>query len=104
MNKNNSATRGAGKPALYGKAMKRKNVMLDSKSIAFYTKVGKGNLSKGIRQHWRSLTPRAADGAEGCWLCGKPESEHPSAECMSFIRPAANANRQAGTYGTTYTR
>lgn len=34
-----------------------------------------------------------SDGAEGCWLCGKPESDHPSAECMSFIRPAANANR-----------
>lgn len=29
-----------------------------------------------------------ADGAEGCWLCGKPESNHPSPECMSFIRPA----------------
>ena len=36
---------------------------------------------------------RAVDGAEGCWLCGKPESDHPSAECMSFIRPASNANR-----------
>ncbi len=41
----------------------------------------------------RGLTPLALDGAEGCWLCGKPESEHPSAECMSFIRPASNANR-----------
>jgi hypothetical protein len=86
-----TATRGAGKPALYGKAMKRINVTLDEETIKFHIEQGKGNLSKGIRQHWRSLTKRAADGAEGCWLCGKPESDHPSVECMSFIRPAANA-------------
>lgn len=56
-----TATRGAGKPALYGKAMKRINVMLDEETIAFYTEHGKGNLSEGIRQHWRSLTKRAPD-------------------------------------------
>ncbi len=56
-----TATRGAGKPALYGKAMKRINVTLDEETIKFYTEQGKGNLSKGIRQQWRSLTPRAAD-------------------------------------------
>ncbi len=52
---------GAGKPALYGKAMKRLNVMLDEETIAFYTEHGEGNLSEGIRQYWRSLTKRAAD-------------------------------------------
>ena len=52
---------GAGKPALYGKAMKRINVMLDEETIAFYTERGEGNLSEGIRQYWRSLTKRAAD-------------------------------------------
>lgn len=55
---------GAGKPALYGKAMKRINVMLDEETIAFYTEHGKGNLSEGIRKHWRSLTKRAADERE----------------------------------------
>ena len=52
---------GTGKPALYGKAMKRINVMLDEETIAFYTEQGEGNLSEGIRQYWRSLTKRAAD-------------------------------------------
>ena len=61
MNKNNSVTRGAGKPALYGKAMKRTNVMLDEETIAFYTEHGEGNLSEGIRQYWRSLTQHAPD-------------------------------------------
>lgn len=42
---------GAGKPALYGKAMKRINVMLDEETIAFYTEQGEGNLSEGIRKH-----------------------------------------------------
>jgi hypothetical protein len=56
-----TATRGAGKPALYGKAMKRINVMLDEETINFYLAIGEGNLSKGVRQHWRSLTKRAAD-------------------------------------------
>jgi len=53
--------KGAGKPALYGKAMKRINVMLDEETIAFYTEHGEGNLSEGIRKHWRSLTKRAPD-------------------------------------------
>ena len=52
---------GAGKPALYGKAMKRINVMLDEETIAFYTEQGAGNLSEGIRQYWRSLTKREHD-------------------------------------------
>ena len=56
-----TSTRGAGKPALYGKAMKRINVTLDEETIKFYTEQGKGNLSKGVRQHGRSLTKRAAD-------------------------------------------
>ena len=60
-NNHGGARKGAGKPALYKTAMKRKNVMLDPETIAFYTKVGKGNLSEGIRLHWRSLTKREPD-------------------------------------------
>lgn len=55
---------GAGKPALYGKAMKRINVMLDPETIAFYTEYGEGNLSEGIRKYWRSLTKHAPDARE----------------------------------------
>ena len=50
-----TATRGAGKPALYGKAMKRINVTLDEETIKFYIEQGKGNLSKGIRDYWRGV-------------------------------------------------
>lgn len=67
-NKYGGKRQGAGKPALYGKAMIRKNVMLDPETIAFYTKIGKGNLSEGIRQHWRSLTKRPPDAAMP-WAC-----------------------------------
>jgi hypothetical protein len=55
--------KGVGKPTLYKKAMKRVNVMLDEETIKFYTEHGKGNLSEGIRKHWRGLTPHALDGA-----------------------------------------
>jgi hypothetical protein len=55
--------KGVGKPTLYKKAMKRVNVMLDEETIKFYTEQGKGNLSEGIRKHWRGLTPLALDGA-----------------------------------------
>lgn len=61
MKHNHGGTReGAGKPALYAKAMKRVNVTLDPETIAFYKTQGK-NLSEGIRNHWRGLTPLAAD-------------------------------------------
>jgi hypothetical protein len=52
---------GAGKPAFFSKPMKRVNVMLDEDTIKFYTEQGKGNLSEGIRKHWRGLTPLAPD-------------------------------------------
>lgn len=65
-NKHGGARIGAGKPALYKKAMKRKNVMFDPETIAFYTKVGKGNLSEGIRQYWRNPTKLTTD---GLWAC-----------------------------------
>ena len=61
-NKHGGTREGAGKPALYGKAMKRVNVMLDPETIEFYTKQGKGNLSEGIREYWRGRTQVAADG------------------------------------------
>ena len=52
-----------GKPTLYKKRMTRKNVMLDEETIKFYTEQGKGNLSEGIRKHWRGLTSLALDTA-----------------------------------------
>ncbi len=55
---------GAGKPAQFEKPMKRKEVMLDEETIAFYLEYGEGNLSKGIRQYWRSLTKHAPDVAK----------------------------------------
>ena len=73
---------GSGKPAYYGKAMKRINVMLDEETIAFYIEQGEGNLSEGIRKHWRSLTKRAADWRVRRGL--KAKSRNP---------PTANANR-----------
>lgn len=59
--KHGGARQGAGKPAQFEKPMKRKEVMLDDETIALYLEYGEGNLSKGIRQYWRSLTKRAAD-------------------------------------------
>ena len=44
--------KGAGKPALYGKPMRRVNVMLDEETIKFYQTWGV-NLSAGIRGYWR---------------------------------------------------
>jgi hypothetical protein len=40
----------AGKPALFGVPMKRKNVMLDVATIEKLLKIGNGNLSEGIRK------------------------------------------------------
>ena len=54
----------AGKPAFFSKPMKRINVMLDEETIKFYTEQGKGNLSEGIRKHWRGLTSLALDAAQ----------------------------------------
>ena len=55
---------GAGKPALYGKPMKRKEIMLPDEAIEFFLALGEGNLSAGVRMAWRSLTKRAADERE----------------------------------------
>ena len=52
---------GAKRPALYGEAMKRKEVMLPDEAIEFFLALGEGNLSAGVRMAWRSLTKRAAD-------------------------------------------
>jgi len=60
--------RGVGKPTLYKKAMKRVNVMLDEETIKFYTEQGKGNLSEGIRKHWRGLTQLAPDSSKAAVL------------------------------------
>jgi hypothetical protein len=59
--KKESKKKGAGKPAFFSKPMKRVNVMLDEETIKFYTERGGGNLSEGIRKHWRGLTPREPD-------------------------------------------
>lgn len=44
--------KGAGKPARYGEAMKRVNVMLDRETVEFYRQHG-ASLSEGIRNYWR---------------------------------------------------
>lgn len=49
MSKNNTATRGAGKPALYGKAMKRYQVILNDETVTLALELGNGNLSAGLR-------------------------------------------------------
>lgn len=54
--------KGAGKPAQFEKPMKRKEVMLPDEAIKFFTALGNGNFSAGVRKAWRSLTKRAADG------------------------------------------
>lgn len=55
---------GAGKPAQYDKPMLAVEVTLDEETIEFYKSIGNGNLSKGVREHWRGLTKRAADERE----------------------------------------
>jgi hypothetical protein len=65
MNKSHGGARqGAGKPVQFEKPMRRKEVMLDEETIKFYLEIGEGNLSKGIRQYWRSLTKHAPDARE----------------------------------------
>ena len=49
-NNHGGKRKGAGKPALYGKAMVRKNVMLDPETIEILKALGGGNLSEGIRK------------------------------------------------------
>jgi len=52
-NKHGGSRKGSGKKTEFEKPMKRKEVMLDEETINFYLAIGKGNLSKGIRQYWR---------------------------------------------------
>lgn len=54
--------KGAGKPAQFEKPMKRKEVMLPDEASKFFTALGNGNFSAGVRKAWRSLTKRPADG------------------------------------------
>ncbi len=54
----------AGKPAQYSEPMVKVDFMLPKEAIKFYTLLGNGNRSEGARRAWRSLTKRAADGAE----------------------------------------
>lgn len=67
-NKHGGKRKGAGKPALYGKAMVRKNVMLDPETIEVLKALGGGNLSEGIRKaaeqcvHGTGLSPRRDGG------------------------------------------
>jgi hypothetical protein len=42
--------KGAGKPSFFDSPMERKNVMLDKTTIQKLTKLGRGNLSEGIRK------------------------------------------------------
>ena len=73
--------KGAGKPAFFSKPMKRVNVMLDDETIKFYTKHGGGNLSEGIRRHWRGLTPLALDGGDSA-----ASEQFPTPEVLSTLQ------------------
>jgi len=64
MNKHGGSRKGSGKKTEFEKPMKRKEVMLDEETINFYLAIGEGNLSKGVRQHWRGLTQPAPDAWE----------------------------------------
>ncbi len=66
MNKHGGKRASSGKKPEYKKPMKRKEVMLDDETINFYLAIGKGNLSKGIRQYWRGRTQREPDGGNSC--------------------------------------
>lgn len=57
-NNHGGKKKGAGKPALYGKAMIRKNVMLDPGTIKILKALGGGNLSEGIRKAAEQIAPR----------------------------------------------
>ena len=59
-NKHGGARQGAGKPALYGKPMIRKNVMLDPETIEIFKALGGGNLSEGIRKAAEQSVKRTA--------------------------------------------
>ncbi len=61
MTKHGGKREGAGKPAQYDKPMRAVEVTLDEETIEFYKSIGNGNLSKGIREHWRGLTKREPD-------------------------------------------
>ena len=67
-------------------------IIMSDQNVSAETKEKLGSVAHEFFEEIESgLTSRAVDGAAGCWLCGKPESNHPTAECMSFIRPATNA-------------
>lgn len=76
--------KGAGKPARYGKAMKRINVMLDQETIEFYKQHG-ASLSEGIRNYWRGITHTPADVLVRCVHCDALlESDVHCDNCGSF--------------------
>jgi len=57
----NTPKKKAGKPTFYTEPMKRINVMLDPETVEFYTKHGRGNLSHGLRNFWRTITRKDKD-------------------------------------------
>ena len=67
-NKHGGKREGAKRPPIYGEAMERTEVYLPKEAKVFYRKLGKGNLSEGIRLAWRSLTQHALDGGESADL------------------------------------
>ena len=64
MAKHGGSRKGSGKKTEFEKPMKRREVTLDEETINFYLAIGKGNLSKGIRQYWRGITQREPDGGK----------------------------------------
>lgn len=55
---------GAKRHPIYGEAMERTEVYLPREAKVFFRKLGRGNLSEGIRLAWRSLTQHALDGGD----------------------------------------
>jgi len=58
----------AKRPTFYDQAMKRKNLMLDQDTTAFYMAYADDNLSEGVRNLWREIPIEEIERA-----CSDPE-------------------------------
>ena len=80
-NKHGGKREGAKRPPIYGEAMERTEVYLPKEAKVFYRKLGKGNLSEGIRLAWRSLTQHALDGGDSA-----ASEQFPTPEVLSTLQ------------------
>lgn len=67
-NQHGGKREGAKRPPIYGEAMQRTEIYLPKEAKVFFRKLGKGNVSEGIRLAWRSLTKHALDVGESADL------------------------------------